>query len=168
MGYFRFYRIQDPYVEYLHKWDSRVQLNKGERRPYIGIVLTVNGFNYFVPLESPKENHVNIKSGGPVLKLDGGKLGIMGFNNMIPVKRNQLINFDIADEQEKQYQMLLLNQLHYCAKHKDTILLRAQNTYAKAVGGDNPFYKRVCCDFRKLENACWRYNPNRKHSKKNT
>ena len=39
------------------------------------------------PLESPKPNHVNIKGGGPVMKLDEGRLGLMGFNNMIPVIR---------------------------------------------------------------------------------
>lgn len=160
MGYLRFYHIKEEYIAYLHRVDRRVQFNKGERRPYVGIVLKVNGHNYYVPLESPKPNHANIKSNGPILKLDEGRLGIMGFNNMVPVKSGQLIDFDIAAVTDKTYQTLLLKQLHYCAKNKDIIERRAINTYTKQIGGNNPFYERVCCDFRSLEAACRRYNPN--------
>lgn len=160
MGYLKFYHIKEEYIAYLHRTDRRVQFNKGERRPYVGVVLKVNGQNYYVPLESPKPNHANIKSGGPILKLDEGRLGIMGFNNMVPVKQGQLIEFDIAAETDKEYQTLLLKQFHYCAKNKDIIERRAINTYAKQVSGKNPFYEKVCCDFRKLETACKRYNPN--------
>lgn len=166
MEHLKIYRINEKYVEYLHKVDNRVQLNKGERRPYVGVVLTVNGMNYFVPLESPKPNHRNIKSGGPVLKLDDGALGIMGFNNMLPVKRQYLIEFDIRAEQDKRYQTLLLKQLRYCSKNRDTIRLRATNTYIKATKGNNPFYESVCCNFKRLESACRRYNPNWKPKKK--
>lgn len=162
MGYLKFYHIKEEYIAYLHWADRRVQFNKGERRPYVGVVLKVNGQNYYVPLESPKPNHANIRSGGPILKLDEGRLGIMGFNNMVPVKQGQLIDFDIAAETDKEYQTLLLKQLHYCTKNKDIIEHRAINTYAKQVSGKNPFYEKVCCDFRKLEAACRRYNPNRK------
>lgn len=160
MGYLRFYHIQEEYIAYLHRVDRRVQFNKSERRPYVGIVLKVNGHNYYVPLESPKPNHANIKSNGPILKLDEGRLGIMGFNNMVPVKSGQLIDFDIVAMTDKTYQTLLLKQLHYCAKNKGIIERRAINTYTKQIGGNNPFYERVCCDFRSLEAACRRYNPN--------
>ena len=43
MGYLRFYHIKEEYIAYLHRVDRRVQFNKGERRPYVGIVLKVNG-----------------------------------------------------------------------------------------------------------------------------
>lgn len=151
MSKLRFYHIHEGYIQFLHKIDHRVQLNKGERRPYIGIVLTIGEHEYYVPLESPKPNHKNIRSGGPVLKLDEGRLGIMGFNNMIPVKRYQLIPFDILAEPNLQYRNLLLNQLRYCEQHKALIFARAQTTYQKAVSGNNPFYCKVCCDFKRLE-----------------
>lgn len=48
----------------------------------------------------------------------------------------------------------------YIAYLHDIIERRAINTYAKQVSGKNPFYEKVCCDFRKLETACRRYNPN--------
>ena len=157
MAKLRFYRIQEGYIEFLHKIDYRVQMNKNQRRPYVGIILTVGDYDYYVPLESPKPNHANIKSGGPVLKLDGGKLGIMGFNNMIPVKKYQLIEFDIMEEPDEKYRALLLNQLDYCNKNRELILKRASATYKKAVEGNNPFYRKVCCDFKKLENSCGKY-----------
>ena len=95
MSKFKFVHVSEKYIKYLHSVDNRVQFNKDQRRPYVGIVLSIKQMNYYVPLESPKKNHANIKSNGPILKLDDGKLGIMGFNNMIPVNAKCLIDFDI-------------------------------------------------------------------------
>lgn len=166
MGAFRFYHIQEKYINYLHSIDSRVQLNKGERRPYVGVVLTINETDYYVPLESPKPNHVNIKSGGPVLKLDEGKLGLMGFNNMIPVAKSCLIPFDIQSVADEKYRMLLLNQLTCCNKNSDLILRRARMVYQKQIDGSVPLYRKVCCNFAKLERKCKQYNPHYRPKKK--
>lgn len=159
MTKFKFYHIADRYIAFLHSGDSRVQMSKGQRRPYIGIVLQINGLNYYVPLESPKPNHVNIRGGGPVLKIDDGRLGIMGFNNMIPVPDNALIDFDIDKVEDNNYRMLLYNQLHFCNRNRDLILHRASTTYRKATEGNNAFYNRVCCDFEELESMSRRYDP---------
>nr|DAF49597.1 MAG TPA: Toxin ToxN, type III toxin-antitoxin system [Myoviridae sp. ctuev19]DAQ81012.1 MAG TPA: Toxin ToxN, type III toxin-antitoxin system [Caudoviricetes sp.] len=159
MQSFRLYHINEHYVSYLHSIDSKVQFNKGQRRPYVGIVLSINGVDYYVPLESPKPNHENIKSGGPVLKLDGGTLGIMGFNNMIPVIPSCLIDFDIQTISDQKYKMLLINQLNFCEKNKDVILRRAETTYQKATEKKIPLYKKICCDFQKLERKCRKYDP---------
>lgn len=160
MGTFRFYHIEEKYIRYLHSIERRVQYNKGERRPYVGIVLSINGIDYYVPLESPKPNHANIKSGGPVLKLDEGRLGIMGFNNMIPVAPLSLKPFDILSIEDHSYKMLLLNQLRFCDKNKDVILRRAQKVYYNTVVKRLPFYRKECCDFAKLERKCKNYDPN--------
>ena len=160
MGQFRFFHISEHYIRYLHSIDKRVQHNKGQRRPYVGIVLSINSVDYYVPLESPKPNHKNIKSGGPILKLDNGRLGIMGFNNMIPVLPNSLIPFDILNIQDEKYKMLLLNQLSYCNKHRDLILQRAATTYRKAISKKIPLYNSVCCNFEKLERKSRKYDPN--------
>lgn len=168
MGAFRFYHIEEKYIRYLYSIDKRVQFNKGQRRPYVGVVLSISGMDYYVPLESPKPNHVNIKSGGPVLKLDGGNLGIMGFNNMIPTIPECLVRFDISKVTDEKYRMLLFNQLRYCDKHKELILNRAQTVYEKAVKQKVPFYTSACCDFLKLERKCRNYDPNYKPKPKVT
>lgn len=159
MGSFRFYHIDEHYVSYLHSIDKRVQYNKGQRRPYVGIVLSINGLDYYVPLESPKPNHANLNSNGPVLKLDEGRLGIMGFNNMIPVLPSSLIDFDITRVEDEKYKMLLLNQLRYCEENKELILHRAETTYKRAVNGKILLYNKICCDFQKLERKSRKFDP---------
>lgn len=60
MNNLRIYRVDDRYIRFLKSRDHRVQDNKNKRRPYVGIVLTVGQYEYFVPMESPKPNHANI------------------------------------------------------------------------------------------------------------
>ena len=48
----RIYRIDDKYIRFMKSRDYRVQDNKNRRRPYVGIVLYVGDFRYFVPMES--------------------------------------------------------------------------------------------------------------------
>ncbi len=99
----RIYRIRDGFIEFLHEKDHRVQFNKRERRPYIGVVLEINGHKYFVPMESPKPNHEKLKSNVHIMRIDGGKYGILGFNNMVPAKDFFLVPFDIEKEPDERY-----------------------------------------------------------------
>lgn len=161
----RIYRVTDHYVRYLHSRDPKVQYNKGARRPYVGIVFTFGGFQYFVPMESPKPNHANIKPGKHILKLDSGRYGLLGFNNMIPVPKDALIDFDIAKEPDLKYRALLQHQSAVCNRMKADILNHAQLTYFDVISGKNKFLIRISCDFKKLESACKSYNKNYKPQK---
>ena len=129
-------------------------------------VFRFGGYNYFVPMESPKPNHVNIKPGKHILKLDGGKYGLLGFNNMVPVHKDALIQFDIDAERDAKYRELLKRQVSLCNKMKADILNHAQMTYFGVVNKNNKFLMRVSCDFKKLESACKSYkkdfNPQKK------
>ena len=156
----RLYRIEDKYIRFLHGADYRVQYNKSERRPYIGIVLQVDGFDYFVPMESPKPNHSNIKGGIHIMPLAGGAYGLLGFNNMIPVTAECLVDFDIDSEPDEKYRELLKNQITYCNGRRNQISERASKTYEAVTIKKVPFYMKVCCDFKKLERACNHYDPN--------
>lgn len=157
----KIYRVEDKYVSFLHTRDSKVQFNKHKRRPYVGVVMLVGCYKYFVPMESPKPNHQNIKSGKHLMKLDNGKLGILGFNNMIPVPESALIEFDINKEPDAKYAELLKRQVSLCNKHKADILSHACSTYYEVVKKSNKFLRKICCDFKALEKACDKYNPNR-------
>lgn len=160
----RLYRIDDKYIRYLKGSDNRVQNNKDKRRPYVGVVLIVSDYRYFVPMESPKPNHANIKTGRHIMKLDDGRLGLLGFNNMIPVHDSALISFDIDQEEDKRYAELLRRQISYINRRKADILDSASKTYFKATKGNNEFLSKICCDFKKLERACKHYNPNFKRT----
>ena len=162
----RLYKISDHYIRFLHGKDSRVQYNKDARRPYVGVVFRFGGYNYFVPMESPKPNHTNIKPGKHILKLDGGKYGLLGFNNMVPVHKDALIQFNIDAEKDVKYRELLKRQVSLCNKMRADILNHAQLTYFSVVNKSNKFLMGVSCDFKKLEFACKSYKKEFKPKKK--
>jgi len=163
----KLYRVSDRYIHFLKGTDQRVQDNKDRRRPYVGVVLFVGEFQYFVPMESPKPNHANIKSGVHIMRIGNGTLGLLGFNNMIPVHNSALILFDIDKESDQKYAELLRRQVTFLNRHKADVLDHASKTYYKATSGNNKFLQKICCDFKKLERACKRYDPDYyiKHAK---
>lgn len=151
------YRLSDGYIQYLHKIDYRVQYNKGARRPYMGIVLEIGVLQYFVPMESPKPNHSNMKNGAHFMRIDSGKLGLLGFNNMVPAKPQHLLPFDIELEPDDQYKNLLRDQLKFCNANREEIRKKAAKTYEGVVKKKTPFLMKVCCDFSKLEGEYTKY-----------
>ncbi len=54
------YSISDKYIKYLRQFDDKIYDNKEEirnhERKYLGVVLTVNEFNYYIPMSSPKKS----------------------------------------------------------------------------------------------------------------
>ena len=165
MDKLRIYRITDKYICFLNSRDSRVQYNKNAHRPYVGVVLLVGEYRYFVPMESPKPNHVNIKPGVHIFKLAGGSLGMLGFNNMVPVPETALVEFDVSAEQDEKYKRLLQAQIIEIDRHRAEVLQKASKTYFEVVNKANPFLRRISCDFKALERACQIYDPNFKKSK---
>ena len=83
----RIYIVKEDYINYLKKFDDNIRDNKNESRPYIGILLEVNGMNYIAPLASPKEKHKSMKNNIDFFKLENGDLGVINLNNMIPVHK---------------------------------------------------------------------------------
>lgn len=156
----RIYRVSDKYVRFLNSRDPKVQFNKNAKRPYVGVVFKFGGFKYFVPMESPKPNHKNIKAGKHILKLKNGEYGLLGFNNMIPVPDDALIKFDFNAEKDEKYKRLLQHQAELCNRMKADILNHAQMTYFDVVSGKNKFLIRISCNFKILEKACKEFNIN--------
>ncbi len=160
MNKLKLYRIDINYIKYLYQFDKRVQYNEQredeytERRAYLGIVLKVNEFNYFVPLEHPRPSHQKLKNNIFIFKIHNGKYGMLGFNNMIPVEDTELIKFDINKESEK-YKQILISQYHFCNKHIQEIKEKALATYNRSQ--KNKFLKKVCCNFKLLEEKLKEY-----------
>ncbi len=50
----KFYYIKDSYIEFLREYDLKVSINKQGSRPYVGVVLEVDGIKYYAPFTSPK------------------------------------------------------------------------------------------------------------------
>lgn len=167
MNALRIFRVDEKYVRFLRTRDERVQWNKESRRPYVGVVLTVGSYRYFVPMESPKPNHAKLRPAVYILPIEKGQYGLLGFNNMIPVPAAALIPFNFSDEPDVQYAELLRRQASFLNRHKSDVFDRASRTYFLATtNNSDSFFRKVCCDFKKLEAACDRYDPSYKPRRK--
>lgn len=63
-GKMKLYSVTDRYIDYLRQFDYKVYDNKEDRRKvmrkYLGIVLTINEMNYYIPMSSPKKVIIKI------------------------------------------------------------------------------------------------------------
>lgn len=165
----KLYSITDGYIDYLIREHPHVYSNKeNERvnsRKYIGVVLTVNDFNYFVPLSSPKprDYFVDEKGNKSIRKdsytifriIEEGKLrGTIQFSNMIPVPDSELIEYNPDSEHDERYKALVLKEIEYIRKNKGKITSRARSIhYQKCSGYDAPVL-RYCLDYSDIERMC--------------
>ena len=133
--YLYFVTINENYLNYLKSFDKNIR--DKSNRPYIGIVLKINGKEYFAPLSSPKEKYKNMNEQIDFFKLDKGKLGAINLNNMIPVipheKSREKINLGFLkksnEKKDHEYYYLLKKQLKFCINNKNKLLYKAENLY---------------------------------------
>ena len=162
---FKIVKVDYKYCDYLRKFDNKVSYNAGikELRPFIGILFVVNDCDYYAPLSSPKEKHLHIKNTIDIIKINGGKLGVVNFNNMIPVSSN---NYEIIDINkipkninELKRQQLLKDQLLWLNKNYNKIIINANKLYDLYTFGRLPErIKQRCYNFPLLEEKCKKYN----------
>ena len=160
-----FITLTSNYLKYLGIYENKVSLKAN--RPFIGIVFKVNNKEYFAPLSSPKEKHKGMKTNIDFFKIDKGNLGIINFNNMIPVINNDICRNKLDLEMlskslntdDIKYFRLLKNQLEYCEKNKNIILAKAEKIYniftknlEKLSESQKKMYRRVN-NFKVLEHA---------------
>ena len=114
------------YIRNLHKIDDNVlsvspQAGKASR-PFIGIIVICDDKEYCVPLSSPKEKHKKMKNDVDFTKIFDAKgklIGVLDFNNMIPVNKDLVEKIDITiqksdDAATKHYNNLIKDQLTFC------------------------------------------------------
>lgn len=161
---FRIVKVDYKYCDYLRQFDNKVPYNAGskELRPFIGILFVVNGCEYFAPLSSPKAKHLDMKNNIDLVKIDGGRLGVINFNNMIPVKPSNYELFDLNSKPtttpELKRQNLLKSQLLWLNKNISTVKSKAIKLYEKYKNNKLP--ERIsqrCCNFILLEKKCNQY-----------
>ena len=154
----KLYFIQSEYIDYLRKYDNRVAYNKVPNRPYIGVVYTYNGFNYFAPLSSPKKKHIVMNANMiDIFKIKDGELGIVHINNMIPCVM-EVLTEAIPNITDKRYKALLENQLSYINSKRDILLKKVKNFQSRYRKGflQHNIMKR-CCNFELLEEKALEY-----------
>lgn len=57
----KFYTVSDAYIRFLKSIDRKVPNSYAGKKPFIGVVLEVNGHKYLVPLTSYKQKQDRIK-----------------------------------------------------------------------------------------------------------
>lgn len=158
------YSINTSYIDYLKQFDKTGNIldnekENGEIRPYVGIIYSINEFNYFVPLSSPKDSdYLTDKNDGLfILDENGNKiirrsvvpiyriiikstnpetgeneinfLGKLRFNSMIPVPESEITKLDIDNWPNEKHKNIFQNQIRHLRKNKPKLL----NGHAKVI-----------------------------------
>ena len=150
--------ITSEYIDYLRKFDSRVRENNEGKRKYIGVLFNIGDKKYYAPLSSPKPKHLKIKDKAPdIVKIDGGKLGVINLNNMIPVPDSEVNIIDIERIPDEKYKNLLRKQADFIGSHEKLIIKKAERLYKIVNSGKQPRLNMRCCDYKLLEIKCLEY-----------
>lgn len=161
----KWYVVDKEYVNYLRKYDNKVEnIDYSEKmKPYIGILLEINKFNYYVPISSVKDKHYKIKEGMDFIKIKHNDkiIGVLNINNMIPifdynVEILKYKDIDIyrnfkSDKEKQNYISLLSLELDLINERADKIKKNALKLYNEKINNPTSNVSKRCCNFKLLE-----------------
>ncbi|MFT4928058.1 MAG: protein AbiQ [Phenylobacterium sp.] len=154
----KFFTVDEGYIQYLKKYDSKVPDNYSSTKPFIGVLFRINGLDYIAPLTSAKPKHEKIKNSSPTAfkvfenNTNQKMLALVQLNNMIPVKSSNIQKLDVATFDLK-YQFLLLKEINYIRSNKDKLIKKAQKLYDMVTIKQISNFVDFSCDFKALEAA---------------
>ncbi len=174
MEEFKLYSVSDEYVEYLRNVFPNVYSNKEttriHTRKYIGTVILLENYHYYIPMSSPKESDYQIagdrrvikKSIVPIIRIvvknsKGEKelKGTIRISHMIPVPQSELELYDIENEQDYAYKDLVQNEVIFIRKNQEKILANAKLLYKQKAENDlSAGYVRAALEYKDLEKLC--------------
>lgn len=165
------YSVSDKYIKYLRQFDDKVYDNKEENRTYyrkyVGIVLSINEFNYYIPMSSPKktdyedfEKKIIRKDTKTIIRMHSGNrlYGTLRISNMIPVPITELEPYIVANESDLKYKDVVLGELRYINTNIEKILKYAKTVYAQRIRNMDIGYIKNTVDFKLLENKLKEWN----------
>lgn len=157
-------RIDENYCDFLREHDNRVIFNSADKntRPFVGVVFSVNGLNYFAPLSSPKQNYTKRNNSPIFQKIMGGALGAIRLNSMLPVPNEFVKTMDLQKycltDVELKYQNMLKKQIRWINNNVEKITEKAQRLHTSYCNGTlSPYFTQFCCDFKLLEEQCMKF-----------
>ena len=174
------YSVSDEYIKYLRKTFPRVYSNKENTRihtrKYLGTVIVLDSYKYYIPLSSPKEKHDYLVVDGKqtirkdsliVMRIVSGSgeskelKGTLQLGTMIPVPDDAIALYDVEGEQDQAYKDLIIEEI--IRKHEKAIIRNAGVLYSKRKAGENNSVVQRCLDFKALEEECdnWRKKMNK-------
>lgn len=169
----KLYAVTDEYINYLRQFDNKVYDNKEDKRKvmrkYLGIVLTINEMNYYIPMSSPKksdykENEIR-KSIVPIVRIVSNEekdnipvlKGTLRISNMIPVPDSELILYEPKKETNKDYKILVEKELVFIEKNGEMIKKYAKIIYNQKINNYDVSYIKNVVNFKLLEEKCKKY-----------
>lgn len=173
---FGFYTVDADYLEFLNSKDSEVYYNASYRnvvKPFIGIIIDMAEYKYFIPLTSAKEKHAKWKNNcdghflvyeiidksvtiiGDVYKAysDDKKMHVMSvldIKKMIPVPENSYHRITFSELEDERYKDLFEKEYAFCLTIKNKILAKAEKIYKHQK--DSKIVRYAYCNFTCCEN----------------
>ena len=174
MEQFKLYSVSDEYVEWLRKDFPNVYSNKinsrTHTRKYLGVVLQIGRYNYYVPMSSPEDSDYQIagatkvikKSIVPIIRIvvknSAGEKELKGtvrISHMIPVPESELELYDLENESDDTYKDLVQNEMIFIRKSREKIASNAKLLYKQKAANDTTAgYVKSALDYQALEGLC--------------
>ncbi len=172
------FSMSDEYISRLSTIDHRVLSNhendRKHNRPYVGFLVFIEPFHYFLPLSSkdPRDYGEDGKlkpSTQTILRTvlqNGTFLGKVLLNNMIPVPLSQIQEISLnkharfSNQEDSNYGLLLIKEARWIDEHKDSIIKKANWVYRYKINEKNraywsgrkvPGFLKATVDFKKVE-----------------
>lgn len=156
----KLYEVQEEFVSFLAPYAPLLFHNSksSERnsRKYIGILITVNGLDYFAPLSSFKSKHLHMPETLDFIKI--GTRSVINLNCMFPVPAKCLSYVNINAELDYKYKSLLQIEYRFIRKNQDRIRKNASEVYKQQTLHPDTKLAHRCNDFRILESLCKSYH----------
>ena len=172
-----FYTINPDYLEYLNQIDSEVYYNpsyKNNIKPFVGVIIGVGDYNYFVPISSAKEKHKkwknvsdehfliyevidnNINIVGDIYKYYSDEekihiLSVLDIKKMIPVPIGCYEKIDFDELEDFRYKDLFEKEYAFCLSIKIKVLNKVEKIYCKQK--ETGIVRKANCNFSNLEKA---------------
>ena len=154
---FGLYNVDVDYLRYLNSIEPEVQFSDDkyyEQKPFLGVVILIDDYSYFIPLTSGKRKHAKWKNVGPAHYLvyeqvekselrrndvfksisDTEALKIfaaLDIKKMIPVKEGLYSRIEFSSLSDRKYADLLEKEYRFCQKIQDGILVKANQIYTE-------------------------------------
>ena len=176
MDSLKIYSVSDDYISYLRSIEPRVYSNKEDTRThtrkYLGVVLEINGFSYFIPMSSPKNSDYVLnedkktirKSIIPIIRMttknpDGETelIGTLRISHMIPVPSSELQLYDIENETDSEYRELVIDELRYINRYEKKIVSNSHIMYKQKLSSYKAGYVDSALNYSSVERYCIEY-----------
>ena len=180
----KIYSVSDRYIKFLRD-DPRLKNvfdnKEGARshsRKYLGVALSINDYNYFIPFSSPKDSDYFVDKDGvrkirkniiPIIRMTttdavSGEIELKGtlkISNMIPVPQSELTPYNISEESDSNYRILVQKEYEYIRENTQLILKSSTVLYRQKTNRKNlyaeqkePGYLNQVVDFLYAEQRC--------------